>query len=59
MTEAEWLVCAEPEMMLLEHLGDSEGATERKLRLFACACCRHIWHLLTDEQCRRAVEVVE
>jgi hypothetical protein len=40
MTETEWLKCEDPAPML-EHLLD--GASERKLRLFACACCRRAW----------------
>src|SRR5215471_18042394 len=45
MTEAEWLASADPQAMLahLLRLRDygtarAEGATDRKLRLFACAC---------------------
>ena len=36
MTEAEWLACETPERMLAYLRG---RASERKLRLFAVACC--------------------
>jgi hypothetical protein len=58
MTEAEWLACMEPEPLLV-FLSNSGKATDRKLRLFACACCRRIWRKLRDPRARQAVEVSE
>jgi hypothetical protein len=56
MTEADWLACTDPTLML-KFLGDQ--ASDRKLRLFACACCRGIWTLIVRESSRRAVEASE
>ena len=64
MTEAEWLTCADPVRMLgFLETGWGERFeiyySGRKFRLFACACCRLYWHLLTDPRGQRAVEVAE
>jgi hypothetical protein len=56
MTEAEWRACADLQMMLESLRGT---ARIRKLRLFACACCRRIWHRLNHSAYTRAVELAE
>jgi hypothetical protein len=56
MTEDEWLACTDPAKMV-EFLRNT--ATERKLRLFVCACCRTFWSFLTDLRSREAVEAAE
>lgn len=56
MTEAEWLACTDP-MPMIEFLRGT--ASERKLRLFACACCRRIWPLLSDKHSRTALKIAD
>jgi hypothetical protein len=57
MTEAEWLACTDPQPML-GFLEDSGRRSERKLRLFGCACCRRVWQHM-NRHTRRAVEAAE
>jgi hypothetical protein len=54
--ETEWFACADPRPMLA--FLRSKGR-DRKLRLFACACCLRTEQFLTDEQNRHAIDVVE
>jgi hypothetical protein len=74
-TEPEWLAETNPEQLLLsirrdplfdvlDRLGGRDRPTrphlrDRKLWLLAVACCRRVWHLMTDDRTRRMVEVVE
>jgi hypothetical protein len=56
MTEAEWLTSTKP-YDLLDFMGNSISA--RKIRLFACACCRRIWDFLEEEWMRNTVTLME
>ncbi len=56
MTGAKWTTCTNPHELLI-YLGNQ--ASERKLRLLACACARRIGALLTDKRTRNAIEVAE
>lgn len=57
LDEAGWL--AEFSLyFVLRHL-DAQPGNVRRLRLFASACCRRAWHLLTVDAARRIVELSE
>jgi hypothetical protein len=56
LTEVEWQNCADPRPMLVALRGK---ASERKLRLFAVACCRRLGPLLKDPRITTALDVAE
>ena len=74
MTDDEWEQCDDPAAMLRHLRGRSrlwrlrllallglpqKRRLERKPRLFAAACCRRVWPLLTEDRSRKAVETAE
>jgi hypothetical protein len=59
MTEAEWLVSEWPRTMLGLASQDRPPWTNRKIRLFICACCRRAWDLMLDPRSKKAIEVSE
>jgi len=56
MTEPDWFSCSSPEGML-KFLQDQGFGSDRKMRLFAVACCEHVQSLLTDTRSLHAIEV--
>jgi hypothetical protein len=63
MTEAEWVACTDPKLML-EFLCVRRGESRkrkgrRRLRLFACACLRGIGDLLRRDGSKQALECAE
>lgn len=56
MLESEWLAAKDATTMLTLLQG---RASDRKLRLFACALGRRLWPRLTSEAVREAVEIAE
>jgi hypothetical protein len=57
VTEAEWLACTDPDSMIF-HL--HAKASNRKLRLYCCACVRRVWDQLASvESGHQAVQVAE
>jgi hypothetical protein len=59
MTEAEWLDCTDPTVMLGFARQWRSGSSDRKLRLFACALCRRLEDRSIDAEGRRAIDVME
>jgi hypothetical protein len=64
MDEANWLASTDPGAMLAAVRWDERRTpphlvSDRKLRLFACGCCRLAWPLLADPRSRAAVETAE
>jgi hypothetical protein len=55
-SESEWLSFENVHLLLEFH---RSTISWRKCRLFASACCRLIWHWITDERSRQAVELCE
>jgi hypothetical protein len=58
MTEAEWLACTDP-FTIGDFLARDRKISDRRWRLWSCACIRRVWHLLADQRLQRAVEVAE
>jgi hypothetical protein len=56
MTEVDWFATVDPQALLDHH---ANRASQRKLRLAAAACARHVWPFLTDRWSREGIEIAE
>ena len=56
MTPKQWAKSTNPQTML-KCLG--KRVSDRKLRLFACACCRRVWHIAKSQKLKQALPLVE
>jgi hypothetical protein len=63
VNDEEWLIEAARPQFMVCFLGERRVARtksgRRKLRLFACACCRVAWDTLPDDRLREAVSTSE
>lgn len=59
LTEARWLATPDPPSMLGHLVRHRKAPTERKFRLFACACARRAFGTLRSEAGRTVVAVAE
>jgi hypothetical protein len=59
MSEQDWFTWWDAFDLLSWCEAEEYKLSQRKLRLFAAACCRTIWPLITDGLTRRAVEAAE
>jgi hypothetical protein len=62
MSESVWDECTDPHWMLdylYRKFPKLDAKHVRKKRLFGCACCRRVQHLLTDQRCLDAIDLAE
>jgi len=59
VTEAEWLDSSDLRFLKQCLFRKFDHISERKMRLFGCACCRRISPMLVDDRSQRAVDVAE
>jgi hypothetical protein len=59
VTEDEWLDSRDLRFLKQCLFRKFDNISERRMRLFGCACCRRIWPMLVDDRTQRAVDVAE